>query len=53
MLTLCSPLKGADFSEEDINHVCKAMFCDQGTVDMRGAWNVFVKEIELPNPSLA
>lgn len=37
-------MQGAMYTEEEINHICRALFCDQSEEDMRKAWEVFDPE---------
>ena len=37
-------MKSADYTDEQINHICRALFCDQTEEDMRPAWEVFDPE---------
>lgn len=37
-------MQAAEYSNEQINHICRALFCDQSEEDMRRAWEVFDAE---------
>ena len=37
-------MQGADYTDEQINCVCRALFLDQCEEDMQEAWLVFAKE---------
>ena len=37
-------MQGADYTDVQINHVCRALYLDQCEEDMRQAWLVFVEE---------
>jgi len=45
-------MQGADMSDESINHICQALFCDQSEADMKLAWGVFQKFPDLPEASI-
>eukprot|EP00656_Telonema_subtile_P031784 TRINITY_DN3479_c0_g1_i3.p1 TRINITY_DN3479_c0_g1~~TRINITY_DN3479_c0_g1_i3.p1 ORF type:complete len:554 (+),score=114.98 TRINITY_DN3479_c0_g1_i3:139-1800(+) len=37
-------MQNAGYSNDDINHVCRALLCDQTEEDMQQAWTVFNKD---------
>jgi len=39
-------MQNAEYTDEQINHICRALFLDQTEDDMRPAWGVFDKEGE-------
>ena len=37
-------MQAAGYTDEEINHICRALFLDQTEEDMKPAWEVFDKE---------